>query len=102
LLLNAAHGIVTLRVMDTGPGIEAAELPLIFDRFFRGAQANGEGSGLGLSLSREIARLHRGQISASNRVSGGSDFVVTLPLAPTSPRTLSGEPESPASTTAKA
>ena len=101
-LLTAAHGTATLHVMDTGPGIEAAELPLIFDRFFRGAHANGEGSGLGLSLCREIARLHGGQISASNRASGGSDFVVTLPLRPTSPRTLSGEPGSPTSASAKA
>jgi two-component system, OmpR family, sensor kinase len=102
LLLTASHGIATLHVMDTGPGIEAAELPLIFDRFFRGARANGEGSGLGLSLCREIARLHGGQISASNRVGGGSDFLVILPLAATNPLTLSGEPESPSSTSAKA
>jgi len=102
LLLTAAHGIATLHVMDTGPGIETAELPLIFDRFFRGAHANGEGSGLGLSLCREIARLHGGQISASNRVSGGSDFVVTLPLTPTSLPTLSSAPRSPTRTSAKA
>ena len=69
-----------LRVSDTGPGIEESELPLIFERFFRGAHANGEGSGLGLSLCREIARLHGGQITASNLPKGGSEFVVTLPL----------------------
>jgi two-component system OmpR family sensor kinase len=101
LLLTAAHGIATLHVMDTGPGIDAAELPLIFDRFFRGARANGEGSGLGLSLCREIARLHGGQISASNRVGGGSDFLVTLPLAPTNHLTLGGAPGSPTSTSTK-
>jgi signal transduction histidine kinase len=102
LLLTAAHGIATLHVMDTGPGIETAELPLIFDRFFRGAHANGEGSGLGLSLCREIARLHGGQISASNRVSGGVDFVVTLPLTPTSPPAVRNAPGSPTRTSAKA
>ncbi|MGO9605876.1 MAG: sensor histidine kinase [Candidatus Binataceae bacterium] len=69
-----------LRVADTGPGIEPGELPLIFDRFFRGAHANSEGSGLGLSLCREIARLHGGQISAANRTAGGSEFTVTLPI----------------------
>ena len=94
LFLTAAHGIATLHVMDTGPGIDAAELPLIFDRFFRGARANGEGSGLGLSLCREIARLHGGQISASNRGGGGSDFLVTLPLAPSNHLTLSRAPGS--------
>jgi len=102
LLLTAGQGIATLHVMDTGPGIEAAELPLIFDRFFRGAHANGEGSGLGLSLCREIARLHGGQISASDRVGGGSDFLVTLPLAPTSPFILRGETGLKTSTAAKA
>lgn len=101
VLLSAAHGIATLHVIDTGPGIEPAELPLIFDRFFRGAHANGEGSGLGLSLCREIARLHGGQISASNRVGGGSDFLVTLPLAPASSVTLGDEPSSPTSTSTK-
>jgi signal transduction histidine kinase len=92
LLLSTEHGIATLHVVDTGPGIEAAELPLIFDRFFRGAHANGEGSGLGLSLCREIARLHGGQISATNRTGGGSDFLVTLPLARLSPPGLRADP----------
>jgi len=68
-----------LRVADSGPGIDAAEMPFIFDRFFRGASAPGEGSGLGLSLCREIARLHGGDITAANRPSGGCMFVVTLP-----------------------
>ena len=69
-----------LRVADTGPGIDPAELPLIFQRFFRGAHANGDGSGLGLSLCQEIARLHSGQIDAENRPTGGCEFTVTLPL----------------------
>ncbi len=70
-----------LRVADSGPGIDAAEMPFIFDRFFRGASAPGEGSGLGLSLCREIARLHGGDITAANRPSGGCEFVVTLPAS---------------------
>ena len=69
-----------LRVADTGEGIHPAELPHIFDRFFRGAGSPGEGSGLGLSLCREIARLHGGEIAARNRPTGGSVFVVTLGL----------------------
>jgi signal transduction histidine kinase len=56
-------------------------MPFIFDRFFRGASTPGEGSGLGLSLCREIARLHGGDIAVANRPSGGCEFVVTLPLA---------------------
>ena len=72
---------VILRVADSGPGIDAAEMPFIFDRFFRGASAPGEGSGLGLSLCREIARLHGGDIAVANRPAGGCEFVVTIPLA---------------------
>jgi len=70
-----------LCVFDSGPGLDPAELPHIFDRFFRGAHANGEGGGLGLSLCREIARIHHGQIVATNRPHGGCEFIVTLPLA---------------------
>jgi two-component system OmpR family sensor kinase len=69
-----------IRVADTGQGIHPAELPHIFDRFFRGAGSPGEGSGLGLSLCREIARAHGGDIAAANLPSGGSAFVVTLGL----------------------
>jgi two-component system OmpR family sensor kinase len=69
-----------IRVADTGEGIHPAELPHIFDRFFRGAGSPGEGSGLGLSLCREIARAHGGEIAAANLPTGGCAFVVTLAL----------------------
>ena len=73
------ESIATLSVMDSGPAIPAAELPFVFDRFFRGASAPGEGSGLGLSLCKEIARLHGGEIIAANRAGGGCEFIVTIP-----------------------
>ena len=69
-----------IRVADTGEGIHPADLPHIFDRFFRGAGSPGEGSGLGLSLCREIARAHGGEIAAANLPNGGCAFVVTLAL----------------------
>ena len=69
-----------IRVADSGEGIHPAELPHIFDRFFRGAESPGEGSGLGLSLCREIARAHGGEIAAANLPTGGCAFVVTLAL----------------------
>jgi signal transduction histidine kinase len=54
---------------------------MLFERFYRGsAGREASGSGLGLSLCREIARLHGGEISAGNRSGGGSEFIVTLPL----------------------
>jgi two-component system, OmpR family, sensor kinase len=78
--LKADANRAILRVADTGEGIHPGELPHIFDRFFRGAGSPGEGSGLGLSLCREIARAHGGEIAAANLPSGGSAFVVTLAL----------------------
>lgn len=72
----------TLRIADSGPGIPPADLPFIFDRFFRGKARAEAGNGLGLSLCREIAQLHHGTVAAANRDRGGCEFVVTLPLAP--------------------
>ena len=75
-------GHAILRVADSGPGIPPADLPFIFDRFFRGKARDESGNGLGLSLCHEIVRLHNGAITATNRDGGGCEFVVTLPLAP--------------------
>jgi signal transduction histidine kinase len=78
----AAHnGHAILRVADDGPGIPPADVPRIFDRFFRGRARNEAGNGLGLSLCHEIVRLHRGTIEASNLAERGCEFVVKLPLA---------------------
>ena len=70
-----------LLVADSGPAIPDEELPLIFDRFFRGKAHGQPGNGLGLSLCREIVWLHGGAIAAANLPTGGVEFVVTLPLA---------------------
>ena len=69
-----------LRISDSGPGIAAADLPFIFDRFFRGNGLKTNGSGLGLSLCREIVQLHHGEIDVHNNPEKGCEFVVTLPL----------------------
>ena len=78
--LAAANGDVTLRIADSGPGIPDADLPHIFDRFFRGKLPGQPGSGLGLSLCQQIARLHGGEIRAANLPAGGAEFVVSLPV----------------------
>jgi signal transduction histidine kinase len=77
----ARDGLAILRVADTGPGIPPEDLPFIFDRFFRSKTRSESGTGLGLSLCHEIVRLHRGEITASNRACGGAEVVVILPLA---------------------
>jgi len=73
---RTSEGIVAT-VADRGPGIPADELPRVFDRFYQG-RGHAEGSGLGLSIAREIARAHGGQISIANRDGGGCVVSVTL------------------------
>ena len=72
---------VRLEVLDRGPGFDEAELPRLFERFFRGARAHGvRGAGLGLAVGRAIARVHGGVLAASPRPGGGSRLRLSLPL----------------------
>jgi len=79
--LEALEGQALMLITDNGPGIAPGDLPNVFERFFRSKERNESGSGLGLSICREIVRLHGGEIIAANREGGGSEFVVTLPIA---------------------
>jgi two-component system sensor histidine kinase MprB len=75
-----ANGEVTVR--DQGPGIEPEDLPKIFDRFYRAPAARGlPGSGLGLSIVREIARAHGGTATAEAAPDGGTIFRFKIPEA---------------------
>jgi signal transduction histidine kinase len=81
-----------LEVADTGVGIDAAELPHIFERFYRGSSANearGSGSGLGLAIVKSIVDMHAGRITVESRVGHGSTFSVTLVR---DPRAVSSAP----------
>jgi signal transduction histidine kinase len=70
----------TLTVKDTGVGIDAAELPRIFERFYRGDRSrSAPGTGLGLSLARAIARAHGGDITVRSSPREGSAFAATFP-----------------------
>jgi len=81
----AAVGLqAVVSVADTGPGLQADELPHLFDRFYRGAAARASGVpgvGLGLALSQAIVHAHGGSIEASSPASGGATFSIRLPLA---------------------
>ncbi|MGD0885137.1 MAG: ATP-binding protein [Thermodesulfovibrionales bacterium] len=72
-------------VQDTGVGISEADLPRIFQRFYRCDQSRSEaGTGLGLSLARAVARAHGGDITVVSRQNQGSTFTIILPKAPPS------------------
>jgi heavy metal sensor kinase len=80
---SAAGGRVEIEVRDTGPGIAAADLPHVFERFYRGDPSRSQtGAGLGLSFARAVARAHGGDITAASSPGGGSTFTVTLPVRP--------------------
>ena len=90
---------VVVEVSDNGPGIPATVLPRIFDAFFT-TKAPVEGTGLGLFLSRDIARAHRGTLNARSSPTRGTTFTLELPHA-TAPREQpASKPDTPAETTA--
>ncbi|MBM4459846.1 MAG: GAF domain-containing protein, partial [Chloroflexi bacterium] len=74
---------VTVAVSDTGLGIAAADLPHVFERFYRGTaaqQRNVPGTGLGLTICQEIVQRHNGRITVESEVGKGSTFTVWLPV----------------------
>ena len=81
--IGRAGGGVQVSVADTGPGIAPEELEHVFDRFYRTdpsrSRATG-GSGLGLTIARQLAAAHGGRLAAESAVGEGSRFVCTLPV----------------------
>ena len=74
------QGAVRITVADQGIGIPADQLPRVFDRFYRTGQLPGvDGSGLGLYLYCEIARMHGGELSVESVLGQGSTFTLLLP-----------------------
>ncbi len=75
-------GDVEISVVDSGVGISADDLPHVFDRFyqvFRGDDQQYGGSGVGLTLSQELAKLHGGRITVASKIGIGSTFTLSLP-----------------------
>jgi signal transduction histidine kinase len=82
MAIERLDSIVTLRVGDTGRGIDTTALPRVFDLFSQARPQEGIGLGIGLNVVREIVLLHGGSIEArSDGAWKGSEFIVRLPFA---------------------
>ena len=93
VVLEQTDAGAELRVSDTGVGIDPRELPMVFDRFYRGAnshESRASGSGLGLSIVRQIVEMHNGRVAITSTPGKGTQVSVVLPkdVAVSSPATV--------------
>ncbi len=81
--LSMSGDVAVLRVQDQGIGIAPEDMKRLFVRFSRVSKLKDvPGTGLGLYLARELARLHKGEIAATSTPGEGSEFVLSLPVEP--------------------
>jgi signal transduction histidine kinase len=81
--LREEPGVMVLKVRDQGKGIRPEQIPFIFDRFYQADDASmraGEGSGIGLTLTKELVELMGGTITVKSEPDKGSEFTITLPI----------------------
>jgi two-component system sensor histidine kinase KdpD len=90
-------GKVEFLVEDDGPGIDAHDLPLIFEKFYRGKQrvTSAKGSGMGLSITRALMAAHGGAIDVQSTPGRGTTFRLWLPLVEKSPNLVAEEAAEP-------
>ncbi len=82
--VNVEQSLLTVEVNDTGIGISEDDLKHVFDKFYRAKDPRVvkiTGTGLGLTLAREVVRLHGGDITVDSKLDKGSTFVLTLPIS---------------------
>ena len=72
---------IVIQVQDSGEGISPADLPYIWERFYRGQSRAGGGTGLGLALVKELTEAMGGTVAVESTLDEGSCFTVTLPRA---------------------
>jgi two-component system sensor histidine kinase KdpD len=73
------NGIMTLQVMDRGPGFPRNEISLIFNKFYRVEGSQAGGTGLGLSIVKGFVEAHKGTVTVENRQNGGAKFTIKIP-----------------------
>lgn len=78
-------GRLEFSVEDNGPGIDATDLPYIFDKFYRGRKAPGKGTGMGLAIARAIMDVHGGGIDVVSSPGQGTTFRLWVPLVEKDP-----------------
>jgi two-component system, OmpR family, sensor histidine kinase KdpD len=79
--VSIGNGDLVIAVRDHGPGVSAADLPRLFDRFYRGAQASRvSGTGMGLSIVRGLLAVERGRVWGENCAEGGARFSIAVPV----------------------
>lgn len=69
-----------IRVQDSGAGFDKADLPFIFDRFYRGKNAARDSAGIGLAMARAISEVQGGSLEARNSPGGGAEFILHFPV----------------------
>lgn len=86
--IAVTEAVLRISVRDHGPGIAAADLPHLFERFYRGASAarqRASGSGMGLWIARELLAAEQGRVWAENCADGGAQFTIVVPLSAPTP-----------------
>jgi two-component system sensor histidine kinase KdpD len=73
------NGFFIIQVMDRGKGFPEAELASVFDKFYRGKDAEAGGTGLGLSIVKGFVEAQEGTVEARNRKNGGAQFTIRIP-----------------------
>jgi signal transduction histidine kinase len=91
VIADVSNDELRITVRDRGPGIDPADLPHLFERFYRGAAAKTRASGIGMGLwiARGLLAAEHGRIWAENRPGGGTEFTIAIPaLVTNAPRTI--------------
>ncbi len=86
--VGSENGEATVVVADSGSGIPVADIPRIFERFYRVDAARSRatgGTGLGLAIVKHVAELHKGRVEVQSRLGEGSTFRIRVPCLPTDP-----------------